>query len=208
MDLVVISCQLYESASRLQWLVTPVHLWTGLVSSWSPNSFPTLPPLLWLGCRFMRSQVLNYPSPTPWLACRFMKSQVLYYPSPHPSSWGSLSVGLWRTAPSFPPPLDLLVSLWGVRSLTILPPPPGLLVGLWEARSFTILSPSFLSEQFVCRFMKNCPILPPPPWLACRFMRSQVPYYPSPTPWLACRFMRSQVLYYASPILPLRAVCL
>ena len=126
MAFVIISCQLYEGAARLQWLVTPVHLWTGLVSSWSPNSlyypftsFPHSPGLL-VGLWGARSFPIL--PPPPWLACRSMRSQVLYYPFP-----------------SFPHS-------------------PGLLIGLWGARSF--------------------PILPPPPWLACRSMRSQVLYYP------------------------------
>ena len=201
-------------------------LWTGLVRSWSPNSFtilsfpsptplgllvglwgarsfPILPPPPWLACRSMRSQVFYYPfpppppppppPPLPWLACRSMRSQVLFYPPPTPPDllvglWGVRSFTIISILPPLPwlacrsmrsqvlsypsPPPDLLVGLWGVRSSTILSHPsphsPGLLVGLWGARSF--------------------PILPPPPWLACRSMRSQVLYFPFPsfpTP-LAC----------------------
>ena len=122
--------------------------WLGqqLVTKLPLLSFPILPPLPWLACRSMRSQVLSYPSPTPWLACRSKRSQVLHYPFP-----------------SFPHSPGLLIGLWGARSFPILPPPPwlacrsmrsqvlyypfssfphspGLLVGLWGARSFTILS--------------------------------------------------------------------
>ena len=141
MAFVIISCQLCEGAARLQWLVTPVHLWTGLVSSWTPNSFPhspgllvglwgarsftILPPPPWLACRSMRSQVLYYPSPTPWLACRFMRSQVLHYPSPTP--WLACrfmrSQVLHYLSPSFPHSPGLLVGLWGAMSFTLLSHP-------------------------------------------------------------------------------------
>ena len=130
MALVIISCQRYEGAARLQWLVTPVHLWTGLVSSWSPNSFhylyypfPSFPhsPGLLVGLWGARSFTIL--PPPPWLACRSIRSQVLYYPFPF-----------------FPYSPGLLVGLWGARSFTILPPSPDLLVGLWGVRSFTILS--------------------------------------------------------------------
>ena len=148
-----------------------------LVALWGARSFTILPPPPWLACRSMRSQVLYYPSPTP-LACLYVYEEPgpsLSFPILPPLPWLDCrfmrSQVLHYISSSFPHSPGLLVGLWGARSsfsFPILPPLPGLLVALWGARSFTIL--------------------PPPPWLACRSMRSQVLYYPSPTP-LACLYV-------------------